>query len=109
MSDKVNIWTGWTMRICAVIGAAVIMAGLLLENDDITLYGLIIVVAAPLLGLAVTMLALCVQKEFVWAAVAFFLIGLFSLELIDWSYSAIILGIASLLLVITYIQYKRSM
>ncbi len=107
MSDRVNIWTGWTMRICAVIGAAVILAGLLLENDDITLYGLIIVIAAPLLGLLVTMLALCVQREFVWASVTFFLIGLFSLELIDRMYSAIILATASAILAIAYLQYRR--
>lgn len=107
MSDKVNVWTGWTMRICAVVGATVILAGLLLDSDDIILLGLISVIAAPLLGLAVTLLALAVQKEFVWAGVTLVLIGLFSLELVDWMYSAIIIAVSCVILLIAYISYRR--
>jgi uncharacterized membrane protein len=107
MSDRVNVWTGWTMRICAVIGAAIILSGLILDNEQVIVIGLIAVVAAPLLGLAVTLLALCVQREYVWAAIALVLIGLFSVELIDWRYSAVILAVSVILLAIAYLSYKR--
>jgi len=108
MTDKVSLWTGWAMRISAVLGAVVLVAGILLDSYDVTLYGIILMVVSPLAGIAVSMVALLVQREMWWVYVALLLIGIILFELVDWYYSAAVIIVASVLMLADYLLSRRN-
>lgn len=108
MTDKVSLWTGWAMRISAVLGAVVLVAGILLDNYDVTFYGIILMVVSPLAGIAVSMVALLVQREMWWVYVALLLIGIILFELVDWYYSAVVIIVALVLMLADYLLSRRN-
>ena len=108
MTDKVSLWTGWAMCISAVLGAVVLVAGILLDSYDVTFYGIILMVVSPLAGIAVSMVALLVQREMWWVYVALLLIGIILFELVDWYYSAAVIIVASVLMLADYLLSRRN-
>jgi len=61
----------WTLRIGIVIGLCLIVAGVLLEeNNPILYWGLLILICSPLFGVIVAFIGLVSEKDWFWAAIA---------------------------------------
>jgi len=68
---NMNRSIAWTLRIGIVIGLCLIVAGVLLEeNDPILYWGLLILICSPLFGVIVAFIGLVSEKDWFWAAIA---------------------------------------
>ncbi len=71
--NELSKWTALTLRAGIVLGLALIVIGLAISEDVLSL-GLLVLIASPLAGVAVTTVCLLREKDRFWAGVALVLI-----------------------------------
>jgi len=71
--NELSKWTALTLRAGIVLGLALIVIGLAIGEDVLSL-GLLVLIASPLAGVAVTTVCLLREKDRFWAGVALVLI-----------------------------------
>lgn len=71
--NELSKWTALTLRAGIVLGLALIVIGLAIGEDVLSL-GLLVLIASPLAGVAVTTVCLLREKDRFWTGVALVLI-----------------------------------
>jgi uncharacterized membrane protein len=63
--------TAWTLRIGIVIGLILIVIGeFMSEGNPFLYYGLLVLIASPMLAVIVTFIGLITERDWLWAGVA---------------------------------------
>jgi len=68
---NMNRMTAWTLRIGIVIGLILIVIGeFMSEGNPFLYYGLLVLIASPMLAVIVTFIGLITERDWLWAGVA---------------------------------------
>jgi len=68
---NMNRMTAWTLRIGIVIGLILIVIGeFMSEGNPFLYYGLLVLIASPMLAVIVTFIGLITERDWPWAGVA---------------------------------------
>jgi len=66
-----NKATAWTLRIGIIIGLILIVIGeFLSEGNPFLYYGVLVLIASPMMAVIVTFAGLAAMKDWFWAAIA---------------------------------------
>ena len=68
---NMNKMTAWTLRIGIVVGLILIVIGeFMAEGNPFLYYGLLVLIASPMLAVIVTFIGLITERDWLWAGVA---------------------------------------
>jgi len=68
---NMNKMTAWTLRIGIVVGLILIVIGeFMTEGNPFLYYGLLVLIASPMLAVIVTFIGLITERDWLWAGVA---------------------------------------
>ena len=68
---NMNKMTAWTLRIGIVVGLILIVIGeFMAEGNPFLYYGLLVLIASPMLAVMVTFIGLITERDWLWAGVA---------------------------------------